>query len=173
MPEKLTKSQVQDVIDFAAGLAYGEMYNVWSPWLSNAILQDLNNDAREATSKAVRQALSNYRNNAENIQSYMEYMNVFDMVFAKTVKNYANALAFDLQCVCINADESDYDTKAYKDDKRRIDDFLLKFDYKGEFRKVVEQVLCMKYIIAGGAKPSGVIKAKCGMRCKCYHKIIV
>ena len=58
MPEKLTKSQVQDVIDFAAGLAYGEMYNVWSPWLSNAILQDLNNDAREATSKAVRQALS-------------------------------------------------------------------------------------------------------------------
>ena len=31
MPEKLTKSQVQDVIDFAAGLAYGEMYNVWSP----------------------------------------------------------------------------------------------------------------------------------------------
>ena len=141
MPEKLTKSQVQDIIDFAAGLAYGEMYNVWSPWLSNAILQDLNNDAREATSKAVRQALSDYRNNAENIQSYMEYMNVFDMIFAKTVKNYANALAFDLQCVCINADESDYDTKAYKDDKRRIDDFLLKFDYKGEFRKVVEQVL--------------------------------
>lgn len=141
MHEKLTKSQVQDVIDFAVGLAYGEMYNVWSPWLSNAILQDLNNDAREATSKAVRQALSDYRNNAENIQSYMEYMSVFSMVFAKTVKNYANALAFDLQCICINADESDYNTKPYKDDKRRIDDFLLKFDYKGEFRKVVEQVL--------------------------------
>ena len=111
MPEKLTKSQVQDVIDFASGLAYGEMYNVWSPWLSNAILQNLNNDAREATSKAVRQALSDYRNNAENIQSYMEYLNCFDMIFAKTIKNYANSLAFDLQCVCINADESDYDTK--------------------------------------------------------------
>lgn len=81
MPEKLTKSQVQDVIDFASGLAYGEMYNVWSPWLSNAILQNLNNDAREATSKAVRQALSDYRNNAENIQSYMEYLNCFDMNF--------------------------------------------------------------------------------------------
>ena len=35
MQEKLTKSQVQDLVDFASGLAYGEMYGVWSPWLSN------------------------------------------------------------------------------------------------------------------------------------------
>lgn len=141
MEESLTKSQVQGLIDFAAGLAYGEMYGAWSPWQSNALLQNLNNDAKEATSQAVRKALADYRNNAETIQSYMEYMNFFDMIFAKTVKNYANALSFDLQCVCVNAEESDYTSKAYLDDKRRIDDFLLKFDYKGEFRKVVEQVL--------------------------------
>ena len=141
MEESLTKSQVQGLIDFAAGLAYGEMYGAWSPWQSNALLQNLNNDAKEATSQAVRKALTDYRNNAETIQSYMEYMNFFDMIFAKTVKNYANALSFDLQCVCVNAEESDYTSKAYLDDKRRIDDFLLKFDYKGEFRKVVEQVL--------------------------------
>ena len=141
MAEQLTKKQVEAVVEFAEGLAYGEMYNVWTPWLSNAILQNLNNDAREATSKAVRKALSDYRNSAETIHSYMEYMNYFDMIFAKTVKNYANALSFDLQCVCVNAEESDYNSKAYLDDKRRIEDFLLKFDYKGEFRKVVEQVL--------------------------------
>ena len=141
MAEQLTKKQVEAVVEFAEGLAYGEMYNVWTPWMSNAVLQDLNNDAKEASSKAVRKALSDYRNNADTIHSYMEYMTFFDMIFAKTVKNYANALAFDLQYVCVNAEESDYDTKAYKDDKRRIDDFLLKFDYKGEFRKVVEQVL--------------------------------
>ena len=40
-----------------------------------------------------------------------------------------------------STDDSAEYVKAYKDDKRRIDDFLLKFDYKGEFRKVVEQVL--------------------------------
>ena len=141
MVESLTKSQVQDLVDFASGLAYGEMYGAWSPWQSNALLQNLNNDAREASSKAIRKALSDYRNNTDTIHSYMDYMSFFDMLFAKTVKNYANALAFDLQYVCVNAEESDYDTKAYKDDKRRIDDFLLKFDYKGEFRKVVEQVL--------------------------------
>ena len=141
MAEQLTKKQVEAVVEFAEGLAYGEMYNVWTPWMSNAVLQDLNNDAKEASSKAVRKALSDYRNNADTIHSYMEYMTFFDMIFAKTVKNYANALAFDLQYVCVNAEESDYDTKTYKDDKRRIDDFLLKFDYKGEFRKVVEQVL--------------------------------
>lgn len=141
MAEQLTKNQVQDLIDFAAGLAYGEMYGAWSPWQSNALLQNLNNDAKEATSKAVRKALSDYRNNADTIQSYMEYMNFFSMLFAKTVKNYANALAFDLQYVCVNADEADFSSKAYLDDKKRIDDFLLKFDYKAEFRKVIEQVL--------------------------------
>nr|DAM66980.1 MAG TPA: portal protein [Caudoviricetes sp.] len=141
MSEKLTREQVEGLVEFATGMAYGEMYGAWSPFMSNALLQNLNNDAKEASSKAIRKALSDYRNNAETIHSYMEYMSFFDMIFAKTVKNYANSLAFDLQCVCINADESDYNTKAYKDDKKRIDDFLLKFDYKGEFRKVVEQVL--------------------------------
>lgn len=141
MDEKLTKSQVQDLVDFAAGLAYGEMYGAWTPWTSNALLQNLNNDAVKATSENVRKALATYRESADTIQSYMEYMRVFDMLFAKTVKSYANALAFDLQLVCVNAKDSDYGSDAYLADKRRIDDFLLKFDYRGEFRKVVEQLL--------------------------------
>lgn len=141
MDEKLTKSQVQDLVDFAAGLAYGEMYGAWTPWTSNALLQNLNNDAVKATSESVRKALATYRESADTIQSYMEYMRVFSMLFAKTVKSYANALAFDLQLVCVNAKDSDYGTDAYLADKRRIDDFLLKFDYRGEFRKVVEQLL--------------------------------
>ena len=141
MSENLTESQLQDVIDFAAGIAYGEQYGAWSPFLSNQLLQNLNNDAKVATSQNVRRALATYRESADNIQSYMEYMQVFDMLFAKTVKNYANSLAFDLQCVCVNADESDYGSKQYMADKRRVDEFMLKFDYKGEFRKIVEQVL--------------------------------
>lgn len=141
MNENLTKQQVQDIVDFAAGLAYGEMYGAWTPWQSNALLQNLNNDALPATSDAVRRALADYRNSADTIQSYMEYMNFFSMLFAKTVKNYANALALDLQYICINAEESDFGSKEYLQDKRRIDEFILKFDYKGEFRKVIEQVL--------------------------------
>lgn len=141
MAEQLTANQVQDIVDFAAGLAYGEMYGVWSPFLSNSLLQNLNNDSRAATSQAVREALSNYRNAADSINGYMDYMKFFSMLFAKTVKSYANALAFDLQLVCVNADESDYGTKEFLADKRRIDEFVLKFDYRGEFRKVVEQVM--------------------------------
>ena len=53
MAEELTRSQVQDVIDFAAGLAYGEGYGVWSPFMSNSLLQNLNNDAVKATSESV------------------------------------------------------------------------------------------------------------------------
>lgn len=141
MAEQLTANQVQDIVDFAAGMAYGEMYGVWSPFLSNSLLQNLNNDSRVATSQAVREALSNYRNSADSINGYMDYMKFFSMLFAKTVKSYANALAFDLQLVCVNAEESDYGTKEFLADKRRIDEFVLKFDYRGEFRKVVEQVM--------------------------------
>ena len=69
MAEELTRSQVQDVIDFAAGLAYGEGYGVWSPFMSNSLLQNLNNDAVKATSESVRKALATYRESADTIQS--------------------------------------------------------------------------------------------------------
>ena len=77
MAENLTKNQVQDLIDFANGVYYGEQYGMWSPFLSNSLLQNLSGPSREATSKAVREALANCRNDAETIHSYMDFMTTF------------------------------------------------------------------------------------------------
>lgn len=143
MAEKLlSKEQVDAVVQFSEALyTYGEM-SYWSPWLSNSLLQGLNNNPQTPTSMSVRNALMNYKNDADTIQAYMEYAKFFDMLFARTVESYVNALSFDLQIVCTNAfTQADYQSDEYIQDKRRVENFLNKFQYKNEFRKVVQQIM--------------------------------
>ena len=144
MAEKLlTQQQVEAVVDFAQGIAIGEKYGYWSPFLTNQLMQNLNSsNSAIPTVEKIRQSLADYKNNADTIQSYMEFTNAFDMLFARTLKSYVNALAFDLQMVCTNAyTQSDYKSDAYKKDKQRVENFLNKFNYKQEFRKITEQVM--------------------------------
>ena len=140
--ELLNAKQVDAVIQFSEALhAYTE-WGYWSPWLSNSLLQGLNNNPKAPSSSSVREALSDYKNKAKELQGYMEYAKYFDMLFARTVMSYVNALSFDLQVVCSNAyTKEDYKSKEYIEDKRRIDSFIEKFNYKDEFRKVVSQLM--------------------------------
>ena len=143
MAEKLLNAeQVDAVVQFSEALhAYTE-WGYWSPWLSNSLLQGLNNNPKAPSSSGVREALSDYKNKAKELQGYMEYAKYFDMLFARTVMSYVNALSFDLQVVCSNAyTKEDYKSKEYIEDKRRIDSFIEKFNYKDEFRKVVSQLM--------------------------------
>lgn len=140
--ELLTREQVDSVIEFAQALHSYSNWGYYSPYLSNMLLQGLNNDSKIPSSDSVRKALADYRNSANEIQGYMEYTKYFDMLFARTVMSYVNALSFDLQVVCTNAyTEEDYKSSEYQEDKRRIDSFVEKFNYKDEFRKVVNQLM--------------------------------
>lgn len=143
MAEKLLeKKEVDAVVEFAAGLNYVDQYGFWNPFASNALLQNLNNNSKVPTSKDIRKALANYRNNAEDLQSYMEFTKFFDMLFARTLQSYTNALSFDLQVICTNAfTKEEFESDEYIRDKKIINDFLNKFDYKNEFRKVVQQLM--------------------------------
>ena len=138
----VTFEQAQAVTEFAQALYAYDQFGFWSPMLSNQLLQSLNNNPETPSSDKIRKALAEYKENAEQIQGYMEYMKFWDMIFARTIQAYCNALSFDLQPVCINAfTQSDYESSAYQEDKRRVYDFLNKFDYKAEFSKVVAQIV--------------------------------
>lgn len=137
----ISTNEVDAVVEFASAVDRYAQMGTWNPWLSNSLLIGLNNNPRMPSAKLVREALQNYTNNQEQIQGYMEYTNVFDMLFARTVKSYKNALAFDLQLVCTNAKMSDYTSEAYLKDRATVYNFLDKFDYKAEFLNVVEQLL--------------------------------
>lgn len=138
MSESLNKNEVEAVVQFAQGLWTYERYGIYTPWMQNNILNNLNNSAKIPTSETIKQSLSEYKNSAENLQNYMQFMQHFDMLFARTVKSYVNMLAFDLSWVCINANKEDYNTEEFNSDKKIMYDFLDKFKYKEEFRKSVE-----------------------------------
>lgn len=142
--EKLTQSQLQDVLTFAETIYTAERYGqgFYSPWASNQLLNNLNNSPRPFTMTDLREALKAYKEKAGTLQDYTEFMKHWDIIFARTLESYANVLAFDMQIVCTNAfTDDEYQSDEYKKDKQRIYQFLNSFDYKAEFRRVVQQ--CM------------------------------
>lgn len=142
--EKLSQSQLQDVINFAETIYTAEKYGqgFYSPWMSNQLLNNLNNSPKPFTMNDLRKALKSYKENASTLQDYTEFMKHWDIIFARTLESYANVLAFDLQIVCTNAfTDEEYQSDEYKKDRQRVYQFLNGFDYKAEFRRVVQQ--CM------------------------------
>lgn len=138
--KKLSRNDMQDIIDFSAGLLAVD--NFYSPYLSNQLLTNLNNNPRLPSAEAVKKALADYKNSGENLQGYVEFASAFDMIFKRTLYSYANSLSFDLQITCKNAyTESDYKSEEYKRDKQTVDNFLTNFDYKKEFYNVLLNVL--------------------------------
>lgn len=143
MPEKLlTESEVNAVIEFSQGIWAGERYGVYTPWIQNDLLNSLNNNPIVPTYEKIKQALATYKESAENLQGYMEFMQKFDMIFARTLMSYVNMLSFDLTVTCKNAfTREDYESKEYKEDKKRVYNFLDNFDYKSEFRKMLQEMM--------------------------------
>ena len=143
MPDKLlTQDQVEAVVQFSQGLWAAERYNVYTPWLQNQILNNLNNNAKVPTYQNIVEALSTYKESANNLQSYMEFMQKFDMIFARTLMSYVNVLSFDLTITCKNAfTQADYESPEYAEDKKRLYKFLDNFDYKAEFRKMLIEMM--------------------------------
>lgn len=140
MAEKISRSDVQDVIDFSSGLM--AMDGFYSPFLSNQLLTNLNNNPRLPSAESVKKALNDYKNSGEELQGFVEFASSFDMIFKRTLYSYANALSFDLQITCKNAyTDSDYQSDEYKKDRQTVDNFLTNFDYKKEFYNVLLNVL--------------------------------
>ena len=137
---KLSKNDLQDIIDFSAGLMAVD--NFYSPFLSNQLLTNLNNNPRLPNAEAVKKALNDYKNSGADLQGFVEFASAFDMIFKRTLYSYANALSFDLQITCKNAyTKGDYESEEYKKDKQTVDNFLTNFDYKKEFYNVLLNVL--------------------------------
>ena len=143
--EKLEREQVNAVVEFANALYGYDRTGAWSPFLTNTLLNGLNNNAEPPTFERIKKALADYKDNSGQLQAYTEFMRYYDMVFARTMYGYVNSLSFDLSYACTNAyTQSDYLSKEYSDDKKRVENFLTKFDYRGEFRKVVQQVMALE-----------------------------
>lgn len=141
MPDKqLTRSQLQEIMDFSNGILAGQGF--YSPWMANKLLENLNNNPQIPSLDKVQKALANYKDDADVLQSYTEFMQKWDMIFARTLRSYSDILSFDLQIVP-QGDYTDDEllSKEFAEDKKRIYKFLDSFDYKAEFHKMCIEVM--------------------------------
>ena len=132
-----------EVIKFASTIYAQYPMGYFTPEMSASILQDLNNNPQVPTNKKAKDALISYKESQETLQAFNEFMEVYDRLYGRVVEYYANMLAFDLNWSCKNAysPETDYQSKEYKEDLRRVYKFLDMFKYKEQFRKVLKEVL--------------------------------
>lgn len=140
--ERLTMEQLTDVLEFSQALYIAENSGYYSPWMSNQLLKNLNTNPRIPTTDKIKQALSDYKNKATDLQAYTEFMSNYDMIFKRTLMSYVNMLAFDYQIIPTDAfTQSDLESSAYAEDLRRVYNFCDKFRPKEQFRRVVYEVM--------------------------------
>ena len=116
--------------------------NIYTPSLLNQNLINLNNNPKVPTYQGLVDALKDAKNKAKDLQAYQEWMELAEITFKRLIEYYSNILAFDLSYTCINVkNKSEYKTPKYKKDKQKVEDFLVNFNYKKEFLKVVRQMM--------------------------------
>ena len=142
--DSLSVEELNTLLAFSEGL-----YNNFSgfsfyanSFTQNQNLLKLNNNAQKPTYEKLIKALESAPYDYGNLASYSEFMEIWDSIYAKTLRYFEGLLAFDLSYTCKNIkDPKDYKSKEYEDDIKRVNKFLDNFDYKTEFRKVVKEVM--------------------------------
>ena len=138
--EEISAEEVYNVLDFAK-----QMYNmypgIFTPNLVNSRLKDINMNPLTATSTSVEDALADPKNNEVSLRGYSEYFSDTNMIYKRILSYLGNMLSFDYTFVCTNAEEKDYQSKAFKKEEKVLIDFLDKFDVKKELKKVMRQLV--------------------------------
>ena len=142
--EKLTKEELDTVLQFSQGLYNGfSGYGFFAtPFTQNQNLLRLNNNPAKPTHEKLLKALESVPYDYGKLSSYSEFMEIWDAMYAKTLRYFEGLLSFDLSYNCINIkNPTDYKSKEYQDDVKRVNKFLDKFDYKAEFKKIVKEMM--------------------------------
>ena len=147
MSEKnqLTNEELDSVLQFSNGLyrSFGG-YNFFmgTPFTQNQNLLRINNNPSKPTYDKLAQALDTVPYDYGKLASYSQFMEIWDALYAKTLRYFEGLLAFDLSYSCKNIkNPSEYKSQEYKDDVRRVNKFLDNFDYKAEFKKIVKEMM--------------------------------
>lgn len=148
MESEITKEEVWNVIEYADSLYRGlkglalsdDIY--YNSQLDNKLLIDLNNNPQIPTLTSLRESIANYKYTAETLQDYSEFMNMWDGIYKQAIDYKLNLLSFDINKYCINIkDNSEYKSKEYIDDCKRVEKFFANFNAKQAFRDATKNML--------------------------------
>jgi len=134
--DELTVKQVFDVLEFAKAWYSGD------PYIANSAIKSINMNPLAPTKDSVDEALANPKEKEALLRSYSEYFEYVNSIYKRLIYYVGNMLSFDISSItCVNAIRDDYNTDEYKKDLSVVEEFLWRFDYKGEFKKVVRQLV--------------------------------
>ena len=145
--DSLTVQELDSVLSFSnalynSNLGYGFGSFFATPFTQNQNLLRLNNNPAKPTMEKLTRALESAPYDYGSLAAYSEFMEIWDSIYAKTLRYYEGLLAFDLSYTCRNIKSpSDYKSKEYLDDVKRVQKFLDNFNYKLEFKKIVKELL--------------------------------
>jgi len=132
----ITENEAWDVLKFAQELYKG----IYTPQLVNQIMQTMTMNPQEATTEKITAALSDPKNNEQQLIGYSEFEELTSMLYKRILYYFSGLISFNFSYSCTNAEEKDYVGKAYQKDLAIVADFFDKFDLKQEFRNVIKQL---------------------------------
>jgi len=142
--EEISANRVYDVIQMANKI-YTKPSMYFDASLLNNNLSTLVDDPLIPTEAGLESALNSYtdKNSSELLQSYNDFMEVYDVFIQKIIDYLSNLLSFDLTWACRNdyMTEEDYKSKDFKEDSIRRNRFLDTLRVKEEFPKILKNVI--------------------------------
>lgn len=140
--DKISKDEVWNVLEYANALYTSQLGYFYDTQQEYRTLVDLNNNPQIPDRELLRKAIASYKQSAENLQDYSEFMEVWDGIYNRAINYKLNLLSFDIDRYPVNIkDNSEFDSQEYKDDCRRVDKFFQNFKAKQEFRNAVKNML--------------------------------
>lgn len=114
----------------------------YTPWTQIELMKNQNiNIKTPASEQEINEALANPTKHENQLIGFNQGFYFSSFMYKRNLEYIANLPALDLEFTCINAKKEDYKTKAYKKDYELVKEFIRKFDYRNEFRKVIWSML--------------------------------
>lgn len=114
---------------------------ILNPMLVNQRMQDITLNPVVAEQSQLDSAMKDPKNSETILSGVSEHFEIASQPYKRLIAYLGNMLSFDFTLTPLNAEKADYGTFRYKEDRRAVDDFLDKFDYKREFRIAVMEML--------------------------------
>lgn len=140
--EEIDIQTTWDMLEFAKSYTSGIMggQGVFTPDLLNSRMKDISFNPQELSENDIVEALKNPKNNESTLRSIVEYLEIASMPFRRIMSYQHSQLAFDLTWT-VDVEQKDYKKDAFKKQQKQIYDFVDNFDYKGQFRIALKQML--------------------------------
>lgn len=147
--EDLTEGQVIELLQFAE--RYYSQYSkdpsagfAYSPQLTNQRLNEIALSPNDLSADKISADLANplSETSQNELVGYSEFLQFSEAISKRTLLYLGNLPAFDYTVTCTNAyDSTDYSSAAYKDDLKKVKDFLAHFDVRGQMSYVTRRAL--------------------------------